>query len=161
MLKKDDLSALSCSCDFMLKVIIVWNFSGDKRHTVITGWEYLGIDDKERREQNLETITITPVSVTDKPKGSSKIYPGWTIQTTEKQLQMVHNLRMVRKLTHSLSLSLTIITILDKKPSMISMETITHFHYTVFNWMYLLLHNFRQVRSVQSRLIRHSKDMTF
>lgn len=105
MLKKDDLSALSCSCDFMLKVIIVWNFSGDKRHTVITGWEYLGIDDKERREQNLETITITPVSVTDKPKGFSKIYPVWTIQTTEKQPQMVHNLRMVRKLTHSLSLS--------------------------------------------------------
>ena len=35
----------------------------------------MGIDDKERRKEKMETITIMPVSVTDKPKESSKIYP--------------------------------------------------------------------------------------
>ena len=34
------------------------------------------IDDKERRKEKMETIMITPVSVIDKPKESSKIYPA-------------------------------------------------------------------------------------
>lgn len=57
----------------------------------------------------METVMITPVSVTDKPKESSKIYPVSTTSTIENQHQMVYNSRMVRKL------SLSVITILHKK----------------------------------------------
>lgn len=76
---------------------MVWNFPGEI--TVISGSEYLGIDDKERRKEKMEIITITPVSVTDKPKESSKIYPVWTMPTIENQHQMVYNSRMIRKLS--------------------------------------------------------------
>lgn len=102
MLKKNGLSGLSCSCDFMLKGIMVWNLP--EEITVINGSEYLKIDDKERRKEKMETIMITPVSVTDKPKESSKIYPVWTTPTIENQQQMVYNSRMVRKLSLCLSL---------------------------------------------------------
>lgn len=50
----------------------------------------------------METVMITPVSVTDKPKESSKIYPVSTTSTIENQHQMVYNSRMVRKLSLSL-----------------------------------------------------------
>lgn len=84
----------------MLKGIVVGNLP--EEITVTNGSEYLKIDDKERRKEKMETVMITPVSVTDKPKESSKIYPVSTTSTIENRHQMVYNSRMVRKLSLSL-----------------------------------------------------------
>lgn len=75
--------------------------------TVTNGSEYLKIDDRRKGKDG--NSNDHSVSVTDKPKESSKIYPVSTTSTIENQHQMVYNSRMVRKL------SLSVITILHKK----------------------------------------------